>query len=426
MNNELKNALHCLWDIQDANGLNRKKQLLSYHSNNNTLKDILYFVFNPYIRTGIGWTKLNKMSLDNDEMKNLCDINYTIQGQFTYLAHNNTGRDKDVARVKAFILTNSKDQPKFEELLSHIFCKTLKLGISTTTIHKIWPGLIPGFGVQLAEKWQNHISELEGQEIFLTEKLDGNRCFAQVNGGQVTFYSRSGREIEGLDDIKNQLSALADGWYDGELLAKSFNETQSIVRTKGKKKDLVFNVFDYLTPREVEHQSGVFSYIERRQSLSDIFGGSKFENLRVVPLIAKCTFNYEFILETLEDYVSNGSEGLMINLNAPYQFGRTNQLLKVKNMYTLDLKIIGMREGNGEFSNMCGALIVDYKGYPVGVGSGLSKEDRIFFWNNRENMIDRVVEVQAFEECHDAQGNLSLRFPVFRSLRELGKEPSYE
>ena len=426
MNKQLEEALHCLWDIQDASGLNRKKQLLSYHSNNDTLKDILYFVFNPYIRTGIGWAKLSKINLSQQEISSLCNNNYTIQGQFTYLAHNNTGRDKDVARVKAFILLNSKDQPQFEELLSHIFCKTLKLGISTTTIHKIWPGLIPGFGVQLAEKWQNHISELEGQEIFLTEKLDGNRCFAQVENHQVTFYSRSGREIEGLDDIKSQLSTLADGWYDGELLAKSFNETQSIVRTKGKKKDLVFNVFDYLTPREVEHQSGVFSYTERRQSLSEIFGGSKFENLRVVPLIAKCTFNYEFVLETLEDYVSGGSEGLMINLNSPYQFGRTNQLLKVKNMYTLDLRIIGMHEGNGEFSNMCGALIVDYKGYPVGVGSGLSKEDRIFFWNNRESMIDRVIEIQAFEECHDAQGNLSLRFPVFKRLRELGKEPSYE
>ena len=428
MNKQLEEALHCLWDIQDASGLNRKKQLLSYHSNNDTLKDILYFVFNPYIRTGIGWAKLSKMSLDNDEMKNLCDIDYTIQGQFTYLAHNNTGRDKDVARVKAFILLNSKDQPKFEELLSHIFCKTLKLGISTTTIHKIWPGLIPGFGVQLAEKWQNHISELEGQEIFLTEKLDGNRCFAQVKNHQVTFYSRSGREIEGLNDIANELSRLADGWYDGELLAKTFNETQSIVRTKGKKQDLVFNIFDYLTEKEVKNQTGEHTYIERRHFLQNtIFAGvEKFQYNKLVPLIARCTFNYEFILETLEDYVSGGSEGLMINLNTPYQFGRTNQLLKVKSMYTLDLKIIGMHEGNGEFSNMCGALIVDYKGYPVGVGSGLSKEDRIFFWNNRENMIDRVVEIQAFEETKDQNGNLSLRFPVFKRLRENDKTISYD
>ena len=116
----------------------------------------------------------------------------------------------------------------------------------------------------------------------------------------------------------------------------------------------------------------------------------------------------------------------MINLNSPYQFGRTIELLKVKNMYTLDLRITGMREGSGEFANTCGALIVDYKGYEVGVGSGISKEERIEFWNNQEKYIGRVIEVQAFEETTDQNGNLSLRFPVYKGLRDIDKEVSYE
>ena len=95
-------------------------------------------------------------------------------------------------------------------------------------------------------------------------------------------------------------------------------------------------------------------------------------------------------------------------------------------MYTLDLRITGMREGSGEFADTCGALIVDYKGYEVGVGSGISKEERIEFWNNQEKYIGRVIEVQAFEQTQNKDGSLSLRFPVYIRLREEGKDVSYD
>jgi len=43
----------------------------------------------------------------------------------------------------------------------------------------------------------------------------------------------------------------------------------------------------------------------------------------------------------------------------------------------------------------------------------------------RDELIGRVISVQYFEETHDVDGNLSLRFPVFKELRETGKEVSY-
>lgn len=427
MNEQLRAALNTIIDIQDASGLNRKKELLSWQENNDTLKDILYFVFNPYIRTGIGWAKLKKIK--NPEYIEIEPGN-TIQGMFTYLIHNNTGRDRDIMYVWNYIDAMTKGEvqkDRFSEVLGSIFTKNLKLGISTTTIHKVWPGLIPGFGVQLACKWQDNIEYLRGKEIFITEKLDGNRCFAQVKDHKCTFYSRSGREIEGLDDVGSELSRLVDGWYDGELIASSFNETQQLVRRKGTKSNLVFNIFDYVTDKEVQGQQGIYNYLGRRNELERIFKGiEKFANVKLVPLIGRGTFDEDWVIKTLDEYTSHGSEGIMLNLNMPYQFNRTIDLLKVKKMYTLDLEIIGMSEGSGEFSNSCGALIVNYKGFPVGVGSGISKEERYMFWNNKDQYIGRVIEVQAFEESTDQNGNLSLRFPVYKGLRPLGKEVSYD
>lgn len=426
MNNQLREALDTIMDIQDAQGTNRKKQLLEYHSNNDTLKDILHFVFNPYVRTGIGKAKWNSI-------KNYPPYMYedgTIQGQFTYLLHNNTGRDKDVARIKSWIEAISEpansNWKRFEQVLCDIFTKDLKMGISTTTINKVFPDLIPGFGVQLACKWQDNMDMLRHQEIFVTEKLDGNRCFAQVKNHQVTFYSRSGREIEGLNDVAEELSRLVDGWYDGELLASTFNKTQSTIRKKGNKKDVVFNIFDYVSEYEVQQQRGLAIYSARRQALNEIFQGiEKFKYNKIVPIIYQGKFDSDLLLETLSQYVSGGSEGLMINLNSTYQFGRTNQLLKVKNMNTIDLRIIGIQEGRGEFANTCGALVVEYKGYTVGVGSGLSKFDREYFWNNKSDVIGKIAEIQYFEETKDQNGHLSLRFPVFKQIRTDKDEISY-
>lgn len=420
MNEDLYEALNTLLDVQKESGINAKRDILLSHKHCGTLKDILYFVFNPYIRTGIGYSKLNK-SVEN---KDYFNDETTIQSTFTYLMNNNTGRDIDIARIKGFIerFSFSKD---YTTLLEQIYTKSLKLGISTTTINKIWSSFIPGFGVQLACKWQDNIDYLQNKEIFVTEKLDGNRCFANVDNGNVIFYSRSGREITGMDDVKTDLSKLQDGWYDGELLAKSFTDTQSILRTKGNKKNLVFNIFDYVTDKDVENQEGSMEYTKRRKILNDQLLNVNYDNIRLIPLIYTGKFDENIILKYLDQYTSQGSEGLMINLNTSYKFNRTCDLLKVKKMGTIDLPIIGVQEGRGEFSGTCGSLIVNYKGYPVGVGSGLSQYDRTYFWNNRENIIDRIIEIRYFEETKDQFGNLSLRFPVFVRLREEGKEVSY-
>lgn len=115
----------------------------------------------------------------------------------------------------------------------------------------------------------------------------------------------------------------------------------------------------------------------------------------------------------------------MINFDeAPYVCKRTPNLLKVKVMQDCDLTITGFEEGQGANAGTLGAVLVDYKGSTVGVGSGFTREQRDFFWQNRDSLLGRVITVQYFEETTDAKGVPSLRFPVFRELREKGKEVS--
>ena len=150
----------------------------------------------------------------------------------------------------------------------------------------------------------------------------------------------------------------------------------------------------------------------------------KLSHLRLLPVLENSK-DHADILTHLNAVRSLNLEGVMINFDdAPYVCKRTPNLLKVKVMQDCDLVITGFEEGQGANAGTLGAVLVDYKGSTVGVGSGFTKEQRDFFWQNRDSLLGRVITVQYFEETTDAKGVPSLRFPVFRELREEGKEAS--
>ena len=117
----------------------------------------------------------------------------------------------------------------------------------------------------------------------------------------------------------------------------------------------------------------------------------------------------------------------MINLDTPYEFKRTKNLIKCKKFYTYDLKCIGVEEGTGKNKGNLGAIVVDFKGNPVHVGSGFSDEMRNNIWNDPDSIIGKIIEVKYKEVTKNKDtGAESLQFPVFVSIREDKEEISYE
>lgn len=152
-----------------------------------------------------------------------------------------------------------------------------------------------------------------------------------------------------------------------------------------------------------------------------------FKWIKPVEILYKGKYDKNIVQQELDKQIVQQHEGIMINISdAPYEAKRTKNLLKVKAMQDCDLKIVGFEEGTGKNKGTLGAVIVDYKGFKVKVGSGFTDEDRRYFWENRDQLLGRVITVQYFEETTNKKDNsLSLRFPVFVDLREEGKEVSY-
>ena len=125
--------------------------------------------------------------------------------------------------------------------------------------------------------------------------------------------------------------------------------------------------------------------------------------------------------------VKADKEGLMVNLDVPYQRKRHKGILKVKRFYTMDLEITGFEEGSGRLEGTLGSLVVDFKGNEVRVGSGFSDEQREEFWRNREELLGALCEVKYKEISKDkTSGAESLQFPVFVTLRRDKTTVNYE
>lgn len=108
----------------------------------------------------------------------------------------------------------------------------------------------------------------------------------------------------------------------------------------------------------------------------------------------------------------------MVNLDTPYLCRRNNGILKVKRFYTMDLQVLGYEEGNGRLSGTLGALLLNFDGNVVKVGSGFSDEERFRIWEQKENVLGKICEVKYKEVSFDKKtGAKSLQFPVFVAIR---------
>ena len=215
----------------------------------------------------------------------------------------------------------------------------------------------------------------------------------------------------------------------GNLSSKeAYKQTMKIVRqtTNPEKHGIKMLVFDCMTAEEFKNQYCPNDYTVRRADAELLFNQIDFQYFELLPILYRGSDTSK-ITELLEEEVANGEEGIMINIcDALYEFKRTNSLLKVKKMQTMDLEIIGFEEGTGRLVGTLGAILVRYKnGNVVKVGSGFSDEIRTLIWTEPSDFLGKIVEIQYFEETTNADGGESLRFPIFKDFRPDKTEADY-
>lgn len=423
--------------ISETSSTNDKLYLLKKNENVPGLKEILRFIYNPYCKTGISSKKLEKAK---GLYARTCAV--TWKDAIAYFSEHRTGSDADLAFANSFI-ASAQDDVKW--LAEAIVTQELKIGVSTTSLNKVYGAdFIPKIGCMLGKLYGDVGPAKTKWPCIVTEKLDGIRRILVKENGKVRCYSRSGHEDEGLVDIMREASYLPDNTvYDGELLAEGLfkdsiaqrQATNSIANSGGVKVGLTFNVFDMI-PLDEFHK-GVSDKTaklrktllaatfmdeslkilepERCYTLIQAFGiHENIKFIRPVPILGLVK-SMDEVEPIVNKIWARGGEGVMLNtVEGLYEIKRSSNLLKVKHTEEHVLKVIDVQEGTGKFEGMMGALIVDYNGVRLGVGSGFTDAERKRIWNNPSDYIGKNIEIDTFGESTNALGEKSLNCPIFK------------
>lgn len=336
------------------------------------------------------------------------DTGWTVRQLLEFLQE--PMRQKDLSRenIRKYVAPTVK----YSDFLESIVNRTLRLGIGNSLIEK------SAISPMLAKKFEGVVRDSK-TGYYITEKLDGNRCIAWHDGIQWHFSSRNGKEMYVDFDMTGLPTKFI---YDGEVLAKGaldFNSTSGIINTHSKDKQLMYYIFDII---------GDAPYCERRSILNALQFNNN-DDVMVLPCLAYCKTINELnnkATELLETVTGLGGEGIMINLgDGRYVNKRTDLLLKLKKVYTMDMKVVDFEWGTGKYEDAVGALYckAEFEGKKVycWVGTGLSDEQRFDWALNQDKIVGKIVEVSYFSLSQGA-GNkgselYSLRFPRLKQVR---------
>lgn len=444
INNDITAAYFPCMELLNTSSRLEKESILRENINNNPFKEVLKYLLDNMRISGISEKRFSKeVDITLPDVKDDLSIITLLH----YFDAHNSGADADISYVKGYTqaLVYCQDSYKYPQELYHfvkdVVTKSLRIGVDYTTANKVYGSdFIKKKEVMLGTSIE-HCDIPEGTWFSVSQKLNGTRCF-YCNG---SFYSRQGKVFTGLDHIAEALQTVCanvgletnDWVFDGELILKdlsagdsaSFQIGTGIANSKeSSKKELKLVLFDVI-PRECfENKSDSENYSQRKNRLEEVrevVNKLGVQDIGVVRVFYSGT-DLNKVWEYLDYAEQNDMEGVMLNLDTPYRFGRTKELIKVKKFYTMDLRVIRIEKGTGRNKNRLGKAIVDYKGNEVGVGSGFSDEQRNYFWNHPDEIVGHIIEVKYKEQTKNKEGSESLQFPVFISIRDDKDDISFE
>ena len=245
--------------------------------------------------------------------------------------------------------------------------------------------------VDTCDGWGNVIGSI---------KANGVRTWIDHSGSKPLYISRSGKLYENFNILNNDSLQVAkalkehfkleelpilDGevTFEGEDFQDQMKQVRRIKDVDPSKFRLV--IFDSPSLNRI-------TQVERSEVIRNIV-----DDFHENGLLSKTTFTEEVMFEDFSDFkgyfldvVKNRKlEGLVLKrADAFYDFKRSSYWCKVKDWFSVDCKVIGVEEGTGKYVGVMGALLIDFNGVTVKVGSGYSDDQRIWFFENPPKIIE--------------------------------------
>lgn len=204
--------------------------------------------------------------------------------------------------------------------------------------------------------------------VYTQPKLDGIRMLASTAGGLSRDYQPFGKSVEHIQAaLAPVFEMFPDLVFDGELynhtFKNDFNSISSLVRTETLDETqeimcaryLQYHVYDLAVsqPRSVKAHA---SFAERSKQIEEI--AERFD-FSLSPIVVVPTYSCE-TLEDVDrhygDFLAAGYEGQMIRTNEAYENTRSWSLLKRKEFIDIEVPIIRLIMGEGNWDSIPKAI----------------------------------------------------------------------
>lgn len=460
-------AIDTIKKLSSTSSSNEKQEILKStvsHPSVDLLKKVFDFAYNPKIRFYL--KPFDKEDLDEEKFailhltakNNPTDLTI-FQVLEKFATREATG---DQARILYLSLKNQIQSSDEWELFNNILEKDLKCGVSTTTINKIFPKLIPTMGYMRCSlvkaitdkekpKWHN--------PVISQEKMDGMFVNVNVSETGVQFLSRAGTEIPELNALNHLFKLIETEFepnhqYHGELLmfdktgeilprqisnglfntilksATSTNSTQKATDLLEKDGYVPFISFwdkVHFDVLDNEKSNKNVAYVERLESLKkDIHKTELLDDSELLLVKLVDTRHYPSIFEAhahFEQMLAENKEGTVVKLpSMKWKNGTSKEQIKLKNEFQIELQIKEFLDGTGKNEQFFGSIRCVSADGKLSVNvpvSGFDDKLKAEVSNNRDDYLDKILTVRANSIMPPTSNNnqYSLFLPVFIEFR---------
>jgi len=260
-------------------------------------------------------------------------------------------------------------------------------------------------------------------------KMDGMRALIVVHNGITIVYSRNGKIMAGLGEHFKSIVTKHDNMvYDGELIVLGANN-KPLDRKSGNgilHKAVVNTISDEEIKRIRITLWDLIPFDDWKNNFCATPYNTRLGTLKHIPETNLHSIIKTYDINSLDEaqtlfktMLDNGEEGIILkNNDHPWENKRSLQMIKMKEVKEIDLKVVDWVKGKGKYVGMLGALQCENKdgSIKVDVGIGYVDEQRKKF--TKEYSVGKIISVQYNAVITRKDKDVkSLFLPVFVEFR---------
>lgn len=262
------------------------------------------------------------------------------------------------------------------------------------------------------------LDSLSSDEYTMQPKYDGCHLIVHLGlDGVPRAFSRTGEPVRSVDHIAAQcLQVFGRGWVifgEAYVFDLSFPEISGNFRQHKPAENLCFMAFDAVPAQAFA--MGLYYPTPYRERLASLRAAVRAAGALAPDIIVTPDLpldNPTGFAVTLKK--QGGYDGAIVRRSdAGWQAGdsKNGEVIKVKPVESLDLRVRGWFLGKGKHANRAGGIYVEYDGVQTGVGTGFTDDERSIIAQGTRDGAIAEVEFMGFTE------DGALREPRFKGWR---------